>query len=149
MQSVVFRDMGGFPPEKWTAMLPRAGGESTGEISTRVGPALATGRRRTEKNAMHLGFVSAILPDQTLEQVLAFAAAERFACVEVMCWPVGRAERKFAGVTHVDVTRFTRSAADDVLGKAARHGVCPSPPSATIPIRSTPTRRRPGPRWPT
>lgn len=72
---------------------------------------------------MHLGFVSAILPDQTLEQVLAFAAAERFACVEVMCWPVGRAERKFAGVTHVDVTRFTRSAAADVLGKAARHGV--------------------------
>lgn len=72
---------------------------------------------------MHLGFVSAILPDQTLDQVLAFASAEGFACVEVMCWPVGRAERKFAGVTHVDVTRFTRAAAEDVLGTAARHGV--------------------------
>jgi hypothetical protein len=30
---------------------------------------------------MQLGFVSAILPELTLEQVLAFAAAERFRCV--------------------------------------------------------------------
>jgi hypothetical protein len=52
---------------------------------------------------MKLGFVSAILPDLSLGEVLAFAAAEGFACVEAMCWPVGRAERKYAGVTHVDV----------------------------------------------
>lgn len=39
--------------------------------------------------------------------MLAFARAEGFACVEAMCWPVGRAERKDAGVTHVDVTDFS------------------------------------------
>jgi len=37
-----------------------------------------------------------------------------------MCWPVGKAERKFAGVTHVDVTGFTRAKADDVNALSAR-----------------------------
>jgi sugar phosphate isomerase/epimerase len=55
---------------------------------------------------MQLGFVSAILADQTLEQVLAFAAEEEFECVEVMCWPPGGADRRYAGVCHLDVTNF-------------------------------------------
>jgi len=72
---------------------------------------------------MKLGFVSAILPDLNLDQVLAFAAAEKFACVEVMCWPVGKAERKFAGVTHIDVADFTQARADDVNALCARHNI--------------------------
>jgi len=56
---------------------------------------------------MQLGFCSAILPDLSLEEVVEFAAAEGFACVEVMCWPVGKAERRYAGVTHVDVAELT------------------------------------------
>jgi sugar phosphate isomerase/epimerase len=52
---------------------------------------------------MQLGFVSAILPDLSLEEVLDFAASEGFDCVEVMCWPKGKAERRYAGVTHIDV----------------------------------------------
>jgi sugar phosphate isomerase/epimerase len=72
---------------------------------------------------MRLGFVTAILPELSLDEVLAFAAAEGFACVEAMCWPVGRAERKYAGVTHVDVTDFTPAKADAVLAACNRHGV--------------------------
>ena len=72
---------------------------------------------------MKLGFVSAILPELPLEQVLAFARAEGFACVEAMCWPVGKAERKFAGVTHVDAAGFTPAQADDVNALCAQHGV--------------------------
>lgn len=72
---------------------------------------------------MKLGFVSAILPELSLDQVLAFARAEGFACVEVMCWPVGKAERKYAGVTHIDVTGFTHARADDVNALCAQHGV--------------------------
>jgi len=72
---------------------------------------------------MKLGFVSAIVPELSLEQVLAFARDEGFACVEAMCWPVGRAERKFAGVTHVDVAGFTQAKADDVNVLCARYGV--------------------------
>ncbi|MBI3409323.1 MAG: sugar phosphate isomerase/epimerase [Planctomycetes bacterium] len=58
---------------------------------------------------MQLGFVSAILGDLTLEQVLAFAAAEGFGCVELMCWPPGGADRRYAGVTHLDVTELSTS----------------------------------------
>jgi sugar phosphate isomerase/epimerase len=72
---------------------------------------------------MKLGFVTAIVPELSLEQVLAFARAQRFACVEVMCWPVGKAERKYAGVTHIDVTNLTQSRADDVNALCAKHGV--------------------------
>lgn len=72
---------------------------------------------------MKLGFVSAILPDLSLNEVLEFARAERFACVELMCWPVGKAERKFAGVTHVDVVDFTKTRAQEVLGRAQETGI--------------------------
>ena len=72
---------------------------------------------------MKLGFVSAIVPELSLEQVLAFARDEGFACIEAMCWPVGKAERKFAGVTHVDVAGFTRAKADEVNALCARYGV--------------------------
>ena len=72
---------------------------------------------------MKLGFVSAILPELPLEQVLSFAREEGFACIEVMCWPVGKAERKFAGVTHVEVAGLTQARADDINALCARHGV--------------------------
>ena len=52
---------------------------------------------------MQLGFVTAILHDLPFDEVVAFASGEGFACIEPMCWPVGKAERKFAGVTHIDV----------------------------------------------
>lgn len=72
---------------------------------------------------MKLGFVSAILGELTLDEVLAFAADEGFSCVELMCWPQGKAERKFAGVTHVDVTDFTPTQADAVRSAADKHGI--------------------------
>jgi sugar phosphate isomerase/epimerase len=72
---------------------------------------------------MQLGFVSAILPELNLDQVLAFAAAERFTCVEAMCWPVGKAERKYAGVTHIDVNGFTKARAKETHALCARHRV--------------------------
>lgn len=72
---------------------------------------------------MTLGFVSAIVPELSLEQVLTFARDEGFRCIEAMCWPVGRAERKFAGVTHVDVAGFSQAQADDMNELCARHHV--------------------------
>lgn len=72
---------------------------------------------------MQLGFVSAILPDFSLEEVFKFAADNHFDCVELMCWPVGKAERRYAGVTHVDVTNFSKSDASNVLNLAQKYGV--------------------------
>jgi len=63
---------------------------------------------------MKLGFVSAILPDLSLAKVAQFAAETGYDCVELMCWPVSKAERRYAGVTHVDVTDFTSAKADEV-----------------------------------
>ncbi len=64
---------------------------------------------------IQLGFVSAILPDQSLEQVMEFASESGFDCVEVMCWPVGKAERRYAGVTHIDAATLTKSSAAQIL----------------------------------
>lgn len=72
---------------------------------------------------MKLGFVSAILPEQDLEQVLRFAAATGYDCVELMCWPVSEAERRYAGVTHLDATNFTESDAERVRRLSQAAGV--------------------------
>jgi sugar phosphate isomerase/epimerase len=72
---------------------------------------------------MKLGFVSAILPELCLEEVLAFASAENFPCVEIMCWPSGKAERRFAGVTHIDMEGFSHDKAESVRELCARHRV--------------------------
>ena len=69
---------------------------------------------------MQLGFMSAILPDLTFEQVLTFAARTGYDCVEVMCWPPGKADRRYAGVTHLDVTRFDNVQASRTLEQAAK-----------------------------
>lgn len=70
-----------------------------------------------------LGFVSAILSELSFDDVLDFAASERFSTVEVMCWPVGKAERKFAGVTHIDVNTLTKAKAEDILARCQQTGV--------------------------
>src|ERR1700735_4910487 len=72
---------------------------------------------------MQLGFVSAILGELSLEHVLAFAASERFACVELMCWPTGTADRRYAGVTHIDVSNFTDKQAEKVRDLIHKHKV--------------------------
>ncbi len=75
---------------------------------------------------MQLGFVSAILADLSLEEVFAFAADEGFPCVELMCWPPGTADRRYAGVTHLDVSAFTEEAAARVQDLVRIHGVAVS-----------------------
>jgi len=72
---------------------------------------------------MKLGFVSAILPDLSLKQVVEFAFEAGYSCVELMCWPKGKAERRYAGVTHVDVAGFGRKEADEVRKLLADSGV--------------------------
>jgi sugar phosphate isomerase/epimerase len=72
---------------------------------------------------MQLGFVSAILPELTLEELFAFAADEGFAYLELMCWPPGKADRRYAGVTHLDVTNFTPDRGEYVKELQRMHGV--------------------------
>jgi sugar phosphate isomerase/epimerase len=72
---------------------------------------------------MQLGFVSAILPELSGRKVTEFAAEAGFACVEIMCWPRGKAERRYAGVTHLDVNIFNKADADEVNAFHAERGV--------------------------
>lgn len=72
---------------------------------------------------MKLGFVSAILPDLTLEEVFTFAKANGFSCVEIMCWPKGKAERRYAGVTHIDVATLGPAEVAGIHELTARTGV--------------------------
>jgi len=72
---------------------------------------------------MQLGFVSAILPEHSLEEVLRTAASIGYECVEVMCWPPSAAERRYAGVTHVEVDGFGPAEAERVQSLAADTGV--------------------------
>lgn len=69
---------------------------------------------------MKLGFVSAILAELTLDEVASLAAECGYRCVELMCWPAGKAERRYAGVTHVDVNSYDP---DLVLGTMQKRGV--------------------------
>lgn len=72
---------------------------------------------------MKLGFASAILPDLSFEEVFSFAAENGFSCVETMCWPVGKAERRYAGVTHIDVANLTEDDAKKYRAYADEKGI--------------------------
>ncbi|MBT5765943.1 sugar phosphate isomerase/epimerase [Emcibacteraceae bacterium] len=76
---------------------------------------------------MKLGIQSAILDGMTYEEVVDFAAENDFECVEFMCWPPlkegDKAERKYAGVTHIDVVNFTEDKAKYINDYAASKGI--------------------------
>lgn len=63
---------------------------------------------------MKLGFVSAILPELSFEELIDYAAALEYECVEICCWPVGKAERRYAGVTHIDVDTLDEKKMDNI-----------------------------------
>jgi len=56
---------------------------------------------------MKLGFVSAILDGWTFEEMIDTASEMGYSCVEVACWPCGKAERRYAGVSHINVDELT------------------------------------------
>jgi sugar phosphate isomerase/epimerase len=72
---------------------------------------------------MKLGFVSAILPELSFQEVIEFASLSSFDCVEIMCWPVGKAERKYAGVTHIDVVNLSQKQIDEIKSTCEKNKV--------------------------
>lgn len=56
---------------------------------------------------MKLGFVSAILSEYSFERLIDTASELGYSCVEVACWPKGESERRYAGVSHIDVDNIT------------------------------------------
>ena len=52
---------------------------------------------------MKLGVVSAIYDGFTFEEMIDDISKNGCSCAEVACWPQGKAERRYAGVSHIDV----------------------------------------------
>lgn len=55
---------------------------------------------------MKLGFVSAILDRSSFEEMIDTASELGFTCVEAACWPQVKAERRYAGVCHINTDRI-------------------------------------------
>jgi sugar phosphate isomerase/epimerase len=73
---------------------------------------------------LNLGFVSAILADNSFNEVINFAAAHRFSCVEVMCWPRDNSDsRRYAGVSHIDVNALDAASVQAIQQKCKDAGV--------------------------
>lgn len=63
---------------------------------------------------MKLGFITAICEGMEFEEVVDFAAENGLECLEVACWPVGKANRRYAGVSHIDVANLTAEKAAEI-----------------------------------
>jgi sugar phosphate isomerase/epimerase len=68
-----------------------------------------------------LGFLTAAFPRLSFEQVAGWAAGNGFEMLEVACWPASGAERRrYAGVSHIDVTKADPGRVRSVLDE---HGL--------------------------
>lgn len=72
---------------------------------------------------MKIGVVSAILPDLSFEEVIDYVASVGFECIEICCWPKGKAVRRYAGVTHIDVNDIDKEKMEYYLEYASNKGV--------------------------
>ena len=72
---------------------------------------------------MNLGLHTAILDGLSFEEVVDYAASVGFTSLEVCCWPVGKAVRRYAGVTHIDVNKLTPKKAKYYVDYAKAKGI--------------------------
>ena len=72
---------------------------------------------------MKLGILSAIYDGYTFEEMIDHASGVGYECVEVACWPQGKAERRYAGVSHIDVENLDDAKAKYILDYVSGHGM--------------------------
>lgn len=72
---------------------------------------------------MKMGLVSAILDGWTFEEMVDTVSSMGFECVEVACWPQGKAERRYAGVSHINVDDTSKEYVEYVLKYCKDHNV--------------------------
>lgn len=70
-----------------------------------------------------LGLVSAILPGMTFEELITYAEHVGFSCIEACCWPKGKADRRYAGITHIDVDASSHKKLAYYKDFAQGHGI--------------------------
>lgn len=72
---------------------------------------------------MKLGLFTAAFPNKSLEDIAQWSALNGFETLEIACWPLSKAERRYAGVTHIDVTQLTSQDAGKIKDKLSKHNL--------------------------
>lgn len=74
---------------------------------------------------MKIGLVTAILDKANYEEMIDTVSSLGFNCAEVACWPKGKAERRYAGISHIDVKKVLsdKKYASHILAYAKEHNV--------------------------
>lgn len=72
---------------------------------------------------MKFGLNTAILGHMNFEEILQFCQSVGYQSVEVACWPQGKAERRYAGVSHLDVDAITDESAEEILRLCEQYNV--------------------------
>lgn len=72
---------------------------------------------------MKLGFLTAALPNSTLEQAAHWGAENGFQAIEIACWPREKATRRYAGVSHIDVKDLNKANAKQIRTMLHDHGL--------------------------
>lgn len=72
---------------------------------------------------MKLGLMSAALPQLSFEELVAWLSKNGFGMIEVACWPKGKAERRYAGVTHIDVAKLKKKDVKSIHATLDKHGI--------------------------
>lgn len=72
---------------------------------------------------MKLGLMTAAFPGKSFEEVASWISQNGFEAIEVACWPVGKAERRYAGVTTIDVESLDASRAKEICAARDRNNL--------------------------
>ena len=72
---------------------------------------------------MKLGIFTAAFPGKSLEEVASWAASNGFETLEIACWPLEKATRRYAGITTIDVVDFNRAKAKEVHAILDNYGL--------------------------
>jgi sugar phosphate isomerase/epimerase len=71
-----------------------------------------------------LGLLTAALPELGLEEIARWASAAGFETLEIACWPAAAGpERRYAGVSHVDVETLDDAGGRAIVDMLANHGL--------------------------
>ena len=72
---------------------------------------------------MKLGIFTAAFPGKPLEEVAAWAAENGFETLEIACWPLEKATRRYAGVSTINVVDFDAAQAKEVHAVLNNYGL--------------------------
>jgi sugar phosphate isomerase/epimerase len=70
---------------------------------------------------MKLGLFTSAFPTLSLEEIAIWSNQNGFDMLEIACWPVEKANRRYAGVTHIDVVELTPAKAKEIRGLLERY----------------------------